>query len=42
MNESTTLQFVGLDVLRDSIAIAVAKRDGPPAESLATVPNHIS
>ena len=41
MNDSTTLQFVGLDVHRDSIAIAVAKRDGRPAESLATVPNDI-
>jgi transposase len=41
MNESTTLQFVGLDVHRDSIAIAVARRDGQPAESLATVPNDV-
>src|SRR5271168_5140647 len=41
MNESTTLQFVGLDVHRDSIAIAVAKPGGQPAESLATVPNDI-
>jgi transposase len=41
MNETTTLHFVGLDVHRDSIAIAVAKPDGLPAESLATVPNDI-
>ena len=41
MNDSTTLQFVGLDVHRDSIAIAVAKPDGQPAESLATVPNDV-
>ena len=41
MIESTTLQFVGLDVHRDSIAIGVAKMDGRPAESLATVPNDV-
>ena len=28
MNESTTIRFVGLDVHRDSIAIAVAMRTG--------------
>src|SRR6266511_2582515 len=39
MNEATTIRFVGLDVHRDSIAIAVAQRDGQPAESLGTVPN---
>jgi transposase len=42
MNEATTLRFVGLDVHRDSIAIAVAQRDGKPAESLATVPNDVA
>ena len=41
MNESTTIRFVGLDVHRDSIAIAVASSDGKPAESLGTVPNDI-
>lgn len=41
MSESTTLQFIGLDVHRDSVAIAVAKPDGQPAQSLATVPNDI-
>lgn len=41
MNDSTTLQFVGLDVHRDTIAIAVARSDGQPAESLATVPNDV-
>lgn len=39
MNQATTIRFVGLDVHRDSIAIAVAGSDGKPAESLATVPN---
>jgi hypothetical protein len=42
MNESITLQYVGLDVHRDSIAIAAAKPDGQPAESLAAVPNDIA
>ena len=41
MNETTTLHFVGLDVHRDSIAIAVAKPNGQPAESLATVPDDV-
>lgn len=41
MIESTTLQFVGLDVHRDTIAIGVAKMDGRPAEWLATVPNDV-
>ena len=41
MNEATTIRFVGLDVHRDSIAIAVAMRDGKPAESLGTVPNDV-
>ncbi len=41
MNDSITLQFVGLDVHRDSIAIAVAKPGGQPAEPLATVPDDI-
>lgn len=42
MNEATILRFVGLDVHRDSIAIAVAQPDGRPAEALATVPNDIA
>lgn len=42
MKESTTLHFVGLDVHRDSIAIAVAKPGGQPAESLATIPNEFT
>ena len=41
MNEATTIQFVGLDVHRDSIAIAVAVRDGKPAASLGSVPNDV-
>src|SRR4051794_5289165 len=41
MTESTTIRYVGLDVHRDSIAIAVASNDGKPAESLGTVPNDI-
>lgn len=41
MNDAITLQFVGLDVHRDTIAIAVAKWDGQPAESLAVVPNDV-
>jgi transposase len=41
MSEATTIRFVGLDVHRDSIAIAVAQRDGQPAESLGTVPNDV-
>jgi transposase len=41
MNEATTIWFVGLDVHRDSIAIAVAIRDGKPAESLGSVPNDV-
>lgn len=39
MNEATTIQFIGLDVHRDSIAIAVARRDGKPATSLGAAPN---
>ncbi len=42
MNEGTKIQFVGLDVHRDSIAIAVTVRDGKPAESLGSVANDIS
>lgn len=42
MSESTTIRFVGLDVHRDSIAIAVAVLDGKPAESLGAVPNDIA
>jgi transposase len=41
MSEATTIQFVGLDVHRDSIAIAVAVKDGKPAESLGSVPNDV-
>ena len=41
MNKPNTTRFVGLDVHRDSIAIAVAMLDGRPAESLGTVPNDI-
>jgi transposase len=41
MNEATTIRFVGLDVHRDSIAIAVAVADGKPAESLGSVPNDV-
>lgn len=41
MNQTTTLRFVGLDVHRDTIAIAVADLDGQPAQSLATVPNDV-
>jgi transposase len=41
MSEATTIQFVGLDVHRDSITIAVAVKDGKPAESLGSVPNDI-
>lgn len=41
MSESTTIRYVGLDVHRDSIAIAVAVADGKPAESLGVVPNDI-
>jgi transposase len=42
MTEVTTIRFVGLDVHRDSIAIAVAQGDGQPAESLATIPNDVT
>lgn len=42
MNQGTTVRFVGLDVHRDTIAIAVASDDAKPAESLATVPNEVS
>lgn len=42
MSEATTIRFVGLDVHRDTIAIAVAQRDGKPAESLATIPNDVA
>ena len=41
MSQATTLRFVGLDVHRDTIAIAVARNDAQPAESLATVPNDV-
>ena len=41
MSDATTLRFVGLDVHRDSIAIAAARLDGQPAESLGTVPNDV-
>lgn len=41
MSQVTTLRFVGLDVHRDTIAIAVALGDGLPAQSLATIPNDL-
>jgi transposase len=41
MSESNTIRYVGLDVHRDSIAIAVAVLDGQPAKSLGAVPNDI-
>lgn len=42
VSQTTTLQFVGLDVHRDTIAIAVAKNDGRTAESLAVIPNNVA
>jgi transposase len=42
MTETTRIRFVGLDVHRDSIAIAVASNDAQPAESLATVQNDVA
>jgi transposase len=39
MNEPTTIRYIGLDVHKDSISIAVASSDGKPAESLGEVPN---
>jgi transposase len=42
MTQATTLRFVGLDVHRETIAIAVARNDAQPAESLATVPNDVA
>jgi hypothetical protein len=42
MNEAATIRFVGLDVHRDTIAIAVALRDGQPAEVPATLPNDVA
>src|SRR2546421_10665136 len=42
MTETTRIRFVGLDVHRDSIAIAVATNDAQPAESLATVQNDVA
>src|SRR3954465_13804863 len=41
MSESTTIVYVGLDVHKGSIAIAVASSDGKPAVSLGEVPNDI-
>lgn len=41
MCEATTIRFVGLDVHRDSISIAVAISDGKPAASLGAVPNDV-
>ena len=41
MSESTTIQYVGLDVHKDSIAIAVASSDGKPPVSLGSVPGDI-
>jgi transposase len=42
MSEVTTIRFVGLDVHRDTIVIAVALNDGRPAEVLGTIPNDIA
>jgi hypothetical protein len=42
MSEVTTIRFVGLDVHRDTIVIAVALNDGRPAEVLATIPNDVA
>lgn len=41
MSEPTTIRYVGLDVHKDSIAIAVASSDGKPAASLGQVPHDI-
>ena len=41
MSEPTTIRYVGLDVHRDSIAIAMASSDGKPAESLGEAPNDV-
>ena len=41
MQETTIVRYIGLDVHRDSIAIAVAETDGKPAKSLGSVPNDI-
>src|SRR4051812_4944509 len=41
MSEPTTIRYVGLDVHKDSIAIAVASSDGKPAVSLGVIPNDI-
>ena len=41
MLEATIIHFVGLDVHRDTIVIAVARNDGRPAEVLATVAHDI-
>ncbi len=41
MCDAITLRFVGLDVHRDSIAIAVASGEGGPVESLGAVPNDV-
>jgi transposase len=41
MLEATIIHFVGLDVHRDTIVIAVALNDGRPAEVLATVSHDI-
>src|SRR3954451_13776113 len=43
MSESTTIRYVGLDVHKDSIAIAVAVAGvgPPPSQSLGSVPDDI-
>jgi transposase len=42
MTQPITIRFVGLDVHRDSIAIAVAVMDGKPPESLGAIPNDVA
>lgn len=41
MNEATTIQFDGLDVHKDAIAIAVARHDGLSAASLGASLNEV-
>ena len=41
VNDPNTIRFVGLDVHRDTIVIAVAVKDGNPADVWGPVPNDI-